>query len=452
MHRRMRKLALLALATIPALGLAALICATGIGSSQAQQGAMQNCPQAGKWAISVWSGDDATEAEDAFATCDEAGVAVAYTINPDTQEWSRWFADRPELNTLTTLDDTQGVLALGALEPTPTITPTPSPTPPLALSVHFIDVGQGDAILIDSVDMDILVDGGRTSASVLAYLQGQGIADLDLLVATHPDADHIGGLADVLAQYQVNEIWVNGDTATSQTYQDFAAAVAAEGATVREPTRGYITEMDGLSIDVLNPTSERTGDSNEDSVVFRLVCGEVSVLLTGDATSDSEASMLAAGLTLDSDVLKVAHHGSRYSTTAPFLAAVTPEDAVISVGAGNAYGHPAQETLDRLATAGATVYRTDQDGTVVLNSDCSTYSITTTAGVGPTPTVSPTPAPTPTPTPPSLLDICGPCAASDCNCSDFDTQAEAQACLDADPTDPFNLDGDNDGIACESLP
>ena len=450
MHRHMRKLALLALTTISALGLVALICATGIGSSQAQQGAVQNCPQPSKWAISVWSGDDATDADDAFTTCDEGGVAVAYSIDPAAQQWSRWFADRPELNTLTTLDDMQGVLALGAFEPTPTMTPIPSPTPPLALAVHFIDVGQGDAILIDSGDTDILVDGGRTSANVLAYLQGQGIADIDLLVATHPDADHIGGLADVLAQYQVNEIWVNGDTATSQTYQDFAAAVTVEGATVREPTRGYTTQMDGLSVAVLNPTPQRTGDSNEDSVVFRLTCGEVSVLLTGDATSDSEASMLAAGLTLDSNVLKVAHHGSRYSTSVAFLAAVTPEDAVISVGAGNTYGHPAQETLDRLAAAGTTVYRIDQDGTVVLTSDCSTYSITT-SGPTVTPTVTPVPTPaSPIPTP--LEDTCGPCAATDCNCSDFDTQAEAQACLDADPTDPFNLDGDNDGIACESLP
>jgi competence protein ComEC len=450
MHSRMRRVTLLFLAGMLVLGLVTLAWAMGIGSSQAQQGAMQNCPQPGKWAISVWTGDDGIDADNAFATCDQAGVAVAYTIDPDTQQWSRWFADRPELNTLATLDDMQGVLALGAFQPTPTITPIPSPTPPLALTVHFIDVGQGDAILIDSGDIDILVDGGRTSASVLAYLQGQGIADIDLLVATHPDADHIGGLADVLAQYQVNEIWVNGDTATSQTYQDFAAAVTAEGATVREPTRGYTTQMDGLSIDVLNPTSQRTGDSNEDSVVFRLVCGEVSVLLTGDATSDSEASMLAAGLTLDSDVLKVAHHGSRYSTSAPFLAAVTPEDAVISVGAGNPYGHPAQETLDRLAAAGATVYRTDQDGTVVLTSDCSTYSITT-SGPAVTPTITPVPTPT-SPTPTSLEAACGPCAATDCNCSDFDTQAEAQACLDADPTDPFNLDGDNDGLACESLP
>jgi competence protein ComEC len=314
------------------------------------------------------------------------------------------------------------------------------------LTVGFIEVGQGDAILTDKGETDILVDGGPSSTNVLAYLQSPGLGDLDLLVATHPHADHIGGLPDVLAQYPVGEIWVSGDTASSQTYQNFAAAVAAEGATVREVTRGYTTQMDGLGIAVLNPTSQRTGDPNQDSVVFRLTCGEVSVLLTGDATSDSEASMLAASLALDSDVLKVGHHGSSTSTSAAFLAAVMPRDAVISVGAGNTYGHPSPETLDRLAAAGATVYRTDLDGTVVLTSDCNTYSITTSGPPGPT--AMPTLAATQTPAP----SACGPCAATDCDCADFRTHAEAQACLEAYPGDPFNLDGDNDGIACESLP
>jgi len=421
----------------------------GTGASHAADAAMHNCPQANKWAISVWEGSDGTDTGQALATCGAVPVIAAYYLDPQTQGWSYWFAGQPGLSTLLTLDKGQGVLALGGFEApvTPTITPIPSPTP--AFTVHFIDVGQGDAILIDKGDTDILVDGGPTSADVLAYLQGQGIADIDFLVATHPHADHIGGLADVLAQYQVNEIWVNGDTATSQTYQNFAAAVAAEGATVREPTRGYSTQIDGLDIAVLSP-SQLTGDPNEDSVVFRLTCGKVSVLLTGDATSDSEASMLAAGLGLDSNVLKVGHHGSSTSTSTAFLAAVTPEDAVISVGADNTYGHPAQDALDRLAAVGATVYRTDQDGTVVLTSDCNTYSITT-SGPAVTPTVTPVPSPPP-PTPTSLEVACGPCAATDCNCSDLGTQAKAQACLNADPSDPFNLDGDNDGSPCESLP
>jgi beta-lactamase superfamily II metal-dependent hydrolase len=358
-----------------ALGLAVLAWAD---PSEAQQGAMRGCPQAGRWAISVWDGDDGADASQALATCGEVPVVAAYYLDPQTQGWSRWFAGQPGLSTLSTLSKWQGVLALGTLV-TPTATPAPTLTPTPSLTIHFIDVGQGDAILIDRGDTDILVDGGPTSASVLAYLQGQGVADIDLLVATHPHADHVGGLADVLAQYQVSEVWVNGDAATSQAYQDFAAAVATEGATVREVTRGYATQVGGLDIAVLNP-SQLTGDLNEDSVVLRLVCGEVSVLLTGDATSDSEVNMLATGLALDSDVLKVGHHGSATSTSAAFLAAVTPKDAVISVGAGNVYGHPAQATLDRLAAPGATVYRTDLDGMVVLISDCNTYSITTTGG------------------------------------------------------------------------
>jgi|GEM_PF-2228702 len=449
------------------LGLLALAWMLGQGSSQAEDAAMHNCPQPGKWAIAVWDGDDGTDAEQAFATCGAAPVAAAYYIDPDTQMWSRYFMGRAEISTLLTLNNTQGVLALGRPEVPASPTPSPSPTPPITiLNVHFLDVGQGDATLIEADNTVILVDGGDASANVEDYLQARNIQDIDLLVATHPHADHIGGLIDVLADYNVAEVWTNGATHTSQTYQDFTAAVAAEGATEREVAQGYSAQMGGLEIDVLHPATPLSGDLNEDSIVLHVSCGEVDVLLTGDATSDSEASMLAeADLLTDVEVLKVGHHGSNTSTSDAFLAAVTPEDAVISVGAGNTYGHPHQETLDRLAAHGVTVYRTDQDGTVTLTSDCSTYSIVTsgpavtpTATVTPTPTPTatptptPTPSPTPTATPSSLEDACGPCAATDCNCADFDTQAEAQACLDADPTDPFNLDGDNDGIACESLP
>jgi len=243
------------------------------------------------------------------------------------------------------------------------------------LTAHFIDVGQGDAILIEANGTVILVDGGDASANVADYLQAQGIQDVDLMVATHPHEDHIEGLIDVLAIYDVHEIWTNGGTHTSQTYEDFAAAVAAESATERDVSRGYSTQMNGLEIDVLHPTSPLSGDLNEDSVVLQVSCGEVAILLTGDATTDSEASMQAAGVLSDVEVLKVGHHGSNTSTSDAFLTAVTPEDAVISVGAGNTYGHPHEETLDRLATAGVTVYRTDLDGTVVLTSDCATYSL-----------------------------------------------------------------------------
>ena len=244
------------------------------------------------------------------------------------------------------------------------------------LTVHFIDVGQGDAILMESAGATFLIDGGKASANVENYLQGHGIADIDLMVATHPHEDHYGGLIDVLSLFDVHEIWTNGQTSDDPTYQDFAAAVSAEGATVRDVIRGYSAQLGGLEIDVLHPPLPLTGDENEDSVVLHASCGQLDLLLTGDATTDSESSMIAASVLSDVEVLKVGHHGSNTSTGADFLAIVAPEEAVISVGA-NPWGHPTPDTLARLAAAGANVYRTDQDGTVLLTSDCNTYSITT---------------------------------------------------------------------------
>ena len=344
--------------------------------------------------------------------------------------------------------------------PTPESTGTPAGTP-ATFTVHFIDVGQGDAVLVEAGDADILVDGGPSGSAVLSYLAGQDVPDIDLLVATHPHADHIGGLDDVLAQYKVQEVWTNGATSTTQSYQDFAGAVAAEGALEREVRRGYSAQFGGVTLTTLHPVELLSGDANGDSVVLRLSCGSVDVLLTGDATADSEANMLAdASVVLDADVLKVGHHGSSTSTSDAFLDAVSPTDAVISVGAGNTYGHPTQETLDRLAAHGVAVHRTDLLGTVVLTSDCNTYSIGTAgppppeATVPSTPPTGTTPAPTatlapPTPTPPPPDG--GDCSQDRYNCSDFTTCEEVMAVFNACPGDPNRLDGDNDGIPCESL-
>jgi competence protein ComEC len=353
-----------------------------------------------------------------------------------------------DLQTVNFLDAVWICVTASAVGPGPTSVPTGT-SQTGGFSVHFIDVGQGDAILVEAGDADILVDGGPSGSAVLSYLAGQVVPDIDLMVATHPHADHIGGLDDVLARYDVREVWTNGATATSQTYQDFAAAVAGEGAVERQIRRGYSTQFGGVTLTALDPVDPLTGDANGDSIVLRLSCGSVDVLLAGDANADSEASMLAdPSLILDADVLKVGHHGSSTSTTNAFLDAVTPQDAVISVGAGNTYGHPAQDTLNRLAAHGATIYRTDLNGTVVLTSDCNTYSISTT-GMAPLPQpAGSTAGPQPTSTTPA--------AATDCsrdqyNCGDFSTCAEVMAVFDACPGDPNRLDGDHDGTPCESL-
>jgi len=200
--------------------------------------------------------------------------------------------------------------------PTPEPTDTPPSGAPAGFTVHFINVGQGDAILVEAGDADILVDGGPGGSGLLTYLAGQDVPDIDLLVLTHSHLDHFGGLPGVLAQYDVQELWTNGVEGSGPKHQPFANAVTAEGLTAQAITRGHSVRFDGVTLTALHPADTLTGDTNGDSVVLRLSCGSVDVLLTGDANADSEASMLAdPSVVLDADVLKVGHHGSSTSTT-----------------------------------------------------------------------------------------------------------------------------------------
>jgi len=249
-------------------------------------------------------------------------------------------------------------------------TPTPTPTPTTPLQVHYIDVGQGDSILIDWGEVEVLIDGGRYNDCVpyiLDYVDGH----LEVMVATHPDADHIGGLIEVLDAFVVEHIWLNGDTHTTQTYTDFMEKVDTEeagGAEVHQAQRGDEIVVSTLTFKVLHPTLPLDSDKNENSIVLKLSFGQVDFLFTGDACSEAEASMLAAGLVDDIDILKVSHHGSKYCSTADFLSAALPELAIISVG-NNSYGHPAPEVIARLEDVGATVYRTDISGTILVTTD-----------------------------------------------------------------------------------
>jgi competence protein ComEC len=297
--------------------------------------------------------------------------------------------------------------------PTPTsLSPTQPPATPTPgggnggggsgnwFTVAFLDVGQGDAILITINGERLLIDGGASSTLALTRLQALGVTDLDAILMTHPDADHIGGLAAVLGAFTVERIYLNGGTASTDVFATFMAAVNAEGAEITTLSRGMTVPLGGLSLPVLHPVVTSTAQSNDNSLVVRLTCG--SVLFTGDAEVPAETSMLSAGLVTDVDVLKVGHHGSKSSSSLAFLQAAKPEVAVISAGRTNSYGHPATEVLDRLAIVGASLVYTDTtaaDDTVVMSSDCSTYSFST--GVTPPPsTPTPTPA-TPTPTPTS---------------------------------------------------
>ena len=240
------------------------------------------------------------------------------------------------------------------------------------VTVHFIDVGQGDSIFIDTSNLDVLVDGGTQASgiTVLNYLANQNITRVDLMVASHMDEDHIGGLSVILASsIQVGVVLVNGMAANTATYTSFIDLAQNHTMIITHRGQTYVlTQTANLTI--LNPTQPlQFTNQNDNSIVMRLQIGETSFLLTGDAGADAEQSMLSAGLTLQSDVLKVAHHGSRYGTTTQFLDNVMPSYAIISAGKNNPYGDPSQETIQRLMAHGVTIYGTFESGTIVATSD-----------------------------------------------------------------------------------
>jgi competence protein ComEC len=260
----------------------------------------------------------------------------------------------------------------------PTTTPPSITSPTGILFVHFIDVGQGDAILIDYGTTEILIDGGERSPGVVSYVQRYIDGDLEVMVATHPHADHIGGLIAVFDAFKVDGVWYNGATYTSGTYQEFAGKMNSEGAVIRVGKRGDIIAVGGLSLSVLNPTNVLSGDINEDSMVLKLVYGSQSFLFTGDAGIVSEASLMAAGLDLKAQVLKVGHHGSYSASSPAFLAQVRPEIAIYMAGTGNTYGHPHQVTIDALKNISVTIYGTDVNGSIIVATDGLLRTITIT--------------------------------------------------------------------------
>jgi len=245
---------------------------------------------------------------------------------------------------------------------------------PGLMRVSFIDVGQGDsALLSDANGFDVLIDGGKQSAgpTVVAFLRQQGVDDIDVLVVSHADNDHYGGLIKVLeaTDIVVEAVVYNGYPSTAVSWGAFLSAAAARGLTptaAQFPATFSWGEMDAH---VLNPpTGLSTTDDNALSLVLRIDHGEMNFLFTGDLESASEAQVIARGTPVAAEVLKVAHHGSAYASSAYFLQAVSPWESIISVGENN-YGHPAADTLARLASAGAHIWRTDRNGTVLVTSD-----------------------------------------------------------------------------------
>ncbi|MEW6182731.1 MAG: stalk domain-containing protein [Bacillota bacterium] len=242
------------------------------------------------------------------------------------------------------------------------------------IEVHFIDVGQGDAVYISLPNNnDILIDGGDDThiSAVVNYLEDEFVDDIELLIATHPHEDHIGGLDDVLAAFKVETVADNGMAVDTAAYRDYRAAVKAENCNY-ERADGQTWTYDRAEFSVIGPVKSYPG-INDNSVVTLLKYGGVQILFTGDMETAEESDILSK--LEDVDVLKVGYHGGATGTSQAFLETVRPETAIISVGAGNRYGHPAASTLQRLSDAGALVHRTDLDGAVVILADGKVYYV-----------------------------------------------------------------------------
>lgn len=253
----------------------------------------------------------------------------------------------------------------------------PQPVTQGGLTVHFLDVGQGDSALLLSGGETMLIDGGPRSAaqSLCADLDELGVDRVDYLIATHPHEDHIGGLPDVIETRTVEQCWMPDDVADSQIYEDFLEDLDRYDVTVTVPEVGDSVSLGDCTVTVLAPIQPASDHNN--SLVLRVVCGETSFLFTGDMEEDEEEDLLASRSDLTADVLKVAHHGSAYTSSTRFLQAVRPRLAVISCGEGNSYGHPHSELVQRLEYLEIPVYRTDLQGAITVSSDGAELTVST---------------------------------------------------------------------------
>lgn len=244
------------------------------------------------------------------------------------------------------------------------------------MRVHFLDVGQGDSIFIESANgKTMLVDGGVKGAGqqVVSYLKELGVNKLDIVVATHPDADHIGGLIPVLQSIDIGQFYDSGKVHTSQTFEEMLTLIDTKNIPYHVPTTGEnIAFDDDLIVKVLN-ANEHATDNNDASIVLKIMYGNVSFLLTGDAGIALEKDMLQNDI--QATVLKAGHHGSNTSSSEKFIQAVHPEVTVLSYGEGNKYGHPHAEVVERLQAVGSKIYATAEAGTVIVSTDGVNYDV-----------------------------------------------------------------------------
>lgn len=238
------------------------------------------------------------------------------------------------------------------------------------LLVHFIDVGQGDSILVQVNNKNLLIDAGPKNKEVTSYLKKYGVTTLDYVIATHPHEDHIGGMSSVIDSFNIGSFYAPKEISNSNSFKNMVISLNKKKLKITPAKTGEKLNIGkNIICTIIAPNNNSYKEVNNYSVVLKLTYENTSFLFTGDAEALSEEEILKKGFNIKADVLKIGHHGSNSSTSTNFFNEVNPKVSIISCGKGNDYGHPHKETLAKLKNNNTILYRTDLDGTVILESD-----------------------------------------------------------------------------------
>ena len=246
------------------------------------------------------------------------------------------------------------------------------------LQVYFIDVGQADAIMIRVKDEYVLIDAGNNSDGPLLvdYFQDLGITEFQYVIGTHPHEDHIGGMDDIISNFSIENFYMPDVITTTKTFEDVLDALDSKQVELETPQIGDTFNLGDAIFEVMH-ISDDDSDLNNTSIVLKLTYGNNKYLFMGDATDSVEKDIINDDNDIEADVIKIGHHGSKYSSTAEFIKKVNPEYAIISVGQNNSYDHPSTSTIDLLESNNIQIYRTNVDGTIISSSDGNTITFRT---------------------------------------------------------------------------